>query len=88
MSPLFNINILQDGKKIDVWAARISYVGESGWEIYLNNDSHDGLALFDSLQAVGVVPVGIETYEDLEKDLDQALILAKELVPEWIRSEN
>ena len=23
-----------------------------------------------------------------KKDLDQALILAKELVPEWIRSEN
>ena len=56
-----NLN-LKDGKKIDVWAARISYVGESGWEIYLNNDSHDGLALFDSLQAVGVIPVGIETY--------------------------
>jgi glycine cleavage system aminomethyltransferase T len=50
------------GKKIDVWAARISYVGESGWEIYLNNDSDDGLALYDSLLEVGVVPVGIETY--------------------------
>ena len=50
------------GKKIDVWAARISYVGESGWEIYLNNDNEDGLALYDSLLEVGVVPVGIETY--------------------------
>ena len=53
---------LSGGKKIDVWAARISYVGESGWEIYLNNDSDDGLALYDSLLEVGVVPVGIETY--------------------------
>jgi glycine cleavage system aminomethyltransferase T len=50
------------GKTIDVWAARISYVGESGWEIYLNNDSEEGLALYDSLLEVGVVPVGIETY--------------------------
>jgi glycine cleavage system aminomethyltransferase T len=53
---------LSEGKKIDVWASRISYVGESGWEIYLNNDSEDGLALYDSLLEVGVVPVGIETY--------------------------
>jgi glycine cleavage system aminomethyltransferase T len=53
---------LSGGKKVDVWAARISYVGESGWELYLNNDSEDGLALYDSLLEVGVVPVGIETY--------------------------
>jgi glycine cleavage system aminomethyltransferase T len=53
---------LSGGKKIDVWASRISYVGESGWEIYLNNDSEEGLALYDSLLEVGVVPVGIETY--------------------------
>ena len=53
---------LTNGKKIDVWAARISYVGESGWEIYLNNNSEDGLALYDSLLEVGVIPVGIETY--------------------------
>tara|TARA_B110000003_G_scaffold220143_1_gene219967 strand:- start:321 stop:2099 length:1779 start_codon:yes stop_codon:yes gene_type:complete len=53
---------LSDEKRIDVWAARISYVGESGWEIYLNNDSEEGLALYDSLLKVGVVPVGIETY--------------------------
>jgi glycine cleavage system aminomethyltransferase T len=49
-------------KTIDVWVARISYVGESGWEIYLNNDSEEGLALYDSLLEAGVVPVGIETY--------------------------
>ena len=53
---------LSEGKKIDVWAARISYVGESGWEIYLNNDKEEGLALYDSLLEVGVIPVGIETY--------------------------
>ena len=53
---------LTNGKKIDVWAARISYVGESGWEIYLDNNSEDGLALYDSLLEVGVIPVGIETY--------------------------
>ena len=60
---LKNLNLnLSGGKKIDVWAARISYVGESGWEIYLNNDQEEGLALYDSLLEVGVVPVGIETY--------------------------
>ncbi len=53
---------LSGGKKVDVWAARISYVGESGWEIYFNNNKNDGLALYDSLLEVGVVPVGIETY--------------------------
>ena len=53
---------LSGGKKIEVWAARISYVGENGWEIYLNNNSEEGLALYDSLLEVGVIPVGIETY--------------------------
>ena len=53
---------LPRGKTIQVWAARISYVGESGWEIYLNKDSEEGLALYDALLEVGVVPVGIETY--------------------------
>ena len=53
---------LSGGKTIDVWAARISYVGESGWEIYLNNNSDEGLALYDSLLEVEVIPVGIETY--------------------------
>ena len=53
---------LSGGKKVDVWVARISYVGESGWEIYFNNNKDDGLALYDSLLEVGVVPVGVETY--------------------------
>ncbi|MDO7750591.1 MAG: FAD-dependent oxidoreductase, partial [SAR86 cluster bacterium] len=43
---------LSGGKKIEVWAARISYVGENGWEIYLNNNSEEGLALYDSLLEV------------------------------------
>ena len=62
---------LSGGRKVDVWAARISYVGESGWEIYFNNDKEDGLSLYDSLLDVGVVPVGIETYANsrrLEKN--------------------
>ena len=55
------LNLL-GGKKVDVWAARISYVGESGWELYFDNNKEDGLALYDSLLEVGVIPVGIETY--------------------------
>ena len=31
-------------------------------QIYFNNNKDDGLALYDSLLEVGVVPVGIETY--------------------------
>ena len=53
---------LPSGTKMRVWAARISYVGESGWEIYLDNDSLEGMALFDACLDEGVVPVGIETY--------------------------
>lgn len=55
------LNLL-GGKKVDVWAARISYVGESGWELYFNNNKDDGIALYDSLLEIGVIPVGIETY--------------------------
>ena len=53
---------LPKGTKMRVWAARISYVGESGWEIYLDNDSREATALFDACLDEGVVPVGIETY--------------------------
>ena len=69
---------LSGGKKVDVWAARISYVGESGWEIYLNNNSEEGLALYDSLLEVGVIPVGIETYANsrrLEKSFIAIIFL-------------
>lgn len=53
---------LPGGQEIEVWAARISYVGESGWELYLGNDPAAGLPLFDAFLEAGVVPVGIETY--------------------------
>jgi glycine cleavage system aminomethyltransferase T len=55
---------------IDVWAFRISYVGELGWELYFNYG--DGLHVWDALFDLGVTPVGIETYANsrrLEKSL-------------------
>ena len=51
-------------------AFRISYVGEQGWELHCANA--DGLALWDTLFAKGVTPVGVETYANsrrLEKSL-------------------
>src|SRR5699024_5678259 len=45
---------------IPVWAFRISYVGEQGWELYVPMSY--GLALWDMLYDQGVVPVGVETY--------------------------
>jgi glycine cleavage system aminomethyltransferase T len=53
---------LPGGAKVPVWALRISYVGELGWELYLDNDPAAGLALYDALLEAGAVPVGIETY--------------------------
>lgn len=53
-----------------VSAFRISYVGEQGWELHFKFD--DGLALWDTLFAEGITPVGIETYANsrrLEKSL-------------------
>jgi len=55
---------------IPVWAFRISYVGEQGWELYLPFSY--GLSLWDMLFEQGVTPVGIETYANsrrLEKSL-------------------
>ncbi|MBB3183556.1 glycine cleavage system aminomethyltransferase T/glycine/D-amino acid oxidase-like deaminating enzyme [Halomonas fontilapidosi] len=55
---------------LPVWAFRISYVGEQGWELYV--PASYGLALWDRLFDAGVVPVGIETYANsrrLEKSL-------------------
>ena len=50
--------------EIPVWALRISYVGELGWEIYA--DMEHGRKLWDTLweagQAHRVVPVGIGVY--------------------------
>jgi len=53
-----------------VWAFRISYVGELGWELYMPFSY--GLAIWDLLFEAGVTPVGIETYANsrrLEKSL-------------------
>jgi glycine cleavage system aminomethyltransferase T/glycine/D-amino acid oxidase-like deaminating enzyme len=53
-----------------VSAFRISYVGEQGWELHCAYEH--GLALWDTLQAQSVTPVGIETYANsrrLEKSL-------------------
>ncbi|WP_435103090.1 GcvT family protein [Arhodomonas sp. AD133] len=55
---------------LPVWAFRISYVGEQGWELYAPFSY--GLALWDLLYEQGVTPVGIETYANtrrLEKSL-------------------
>ena len=55
---------------IPVWAFRISYVGEQGWELYLPFSY--GLSLWDLLYEQGVTPVGVETYANsrrLEKSL-------------------
>jgi glycine cleavage system aminomethyltransferase T/glycine/D-amino acid oxidase-like deaminating enzyme len=55
---------------LPIWAFRISYVGEQGWELYLSPSY--GLALWDLLHEQGVVPVGIETYANtrrMEKSL-------------------
>jgi len=55
---------------LPVWAFRISYVGEQGWELYVPFSY--GLTLWDRLFEQGVTPVGIETYANsrrLEKSL-------------------
>ena len=55
---------------IKIWAFRISYVGEQGWELYF--PFADGLKLWDALAELGVTPVGIETYANsrrMEKSL-------------------
>ncbi len=55
---------------VSIAAFRISYVGEQGWELHFTYD--DGLKVWDSLAALGVTPIGIETYANsrrLEKSL-------------------
>jgi glycine cleavage system aminomethyltransferase T len=57
-------------KGVPVLAFRISYVGEQGGELHFKYD--DGLALWDALFALGVTPVGVETYANsrrMEKSL-------------------
>lgn len=50
---------------IPVWAFRISYVGEQGWELYVPFSY--GLRLWDLLFDAGVTPVGIETYANTRR---------------------
>jgi len=55
---------------IPVWAFRISYVGEQGWELHVPFSY--GLSLWDMIYEQGVTPVGVETYANtrrLEKSL-------------------
>ena len=55
---------------VSVWAFRISYVGEQGWELYFAFE--DGLKIWDEFFAAGVTPIGVETYANsrrLEKSL-------------------
>ena len=55
---------------IPIWAFRISYVGEQGWELYVPFSY--GLSLWDLLYEEGVTPIGIETYANsrrMEKSL-------------------
>lgn len=61
-------NITIAGKTIS--AFRISYVGEQGWELHMKYE--DGLAVWDALRALDVMPFGVETYANsrrLEKSL-------------------
>ena len=53
-----------------VTAFRISYVGEQGWELHMKYE--DGLAVWDALRALDVMPFGVETYANtrrMEKSL-------------------
>ncbi|MBE0489517.1 MAG: FAD-dependent oxidoreductase [Halomonas sp.] len=55
---------------LPVWAFRISYVGEQGWELHVPFSY--GLTLWDRLFEAEAIPVGIETYANsrrLEKSL-------------------
>ena len=54
----------------NVTAFRISYVGEQGWELHMKYE--DGLAVWDALREIGVMPFGVETYANtrrMEKSL-------------------
>ncbi|MEO0542507.1 MAG: FAD-dependent oxidoreductase [Pseudomonadota bacterium] len=54
----------------DVTAFRISYVGEQGFELHMAYE--DGLAVWDALRALEIMPFGVETYANtrrMEKSL-------------------
>jgi glycine cleavage system aminomethyltransferase T len=79
---------LPDGSRVDVWAARISYVGELGWELYLDNDAAVALPLYDALLDAGVVPVGIETYASSRRLEKCFRLQGADLETEWSAYES
>ncbi|PHP67516.1 dehydrogenase [Zhengella mangrovi] len=55
---------------VPVTAFRISYVGEQGWELHFRFE--DGLAVWDALRSIDIMPFGVETYANsrrMEKSL-------------------
>jgi glycine cleavage system aminomethyltransferase T/glycine/D-amino acid oxidase-like deaminating enzyme len=80
--------VLPDGLRVDVWAARISYVGELGWELYLDNDPAIALPLYDALLDHGVVPVGIETYASSRRLEKCFRLQGADLESEWSAYES
>jgi glycine cleavage system aminomethyltransferase T/glycine/D-amino acid oxidase-like deaminating enzyme len=74
---------LPGGKEVDVWAVRISYVGELGWELYLDNDAATALPLYDALLDANVVPVGIETYASSRRLEKCFRLQGADLETEW-----
>lgn len=52
---------------VDIWAQRISYVGELGWEIYI--PTADALAFLDALLSAGkpfeILPIGMQVVDAL-----------------------
>jgi glycine cleavage system aminomethyltransferase T/glycine/D-amino acid oxidase-like deaminating enzyme len=80
--------LLPGGLRVDVWAARISYVGELGWELYINNDPAIALPLYDALLDDGVVPVGIETYASSRRLEKCYRLQGADLETEWSAYES
>ncbi|MEL6920933.1 MAG: FAD-dependent oxidoreductase [Pseudomonadota bacterium] len=67
--PFATLKPLQIAGK-NVTAFRISYVGEQGFELHVAYE--DGLAVWDALRALDIMPFGIETYANtrrMEKSL-------------------
>ncbi|MCZ6620159.1 MAG: FAD-dependent oxidoreductase [Gammaproteobacteria bacterium] len=75
--------VLAGGLRIDAWAIRISYVGELGWELYLDNDPAIALPLYDALLDADVVPVGIETYASSRRLEKCFRLQGADLETEW-----
>jgi glycine cleavage system aminomethyltransferase T/glycine/D-amino acid oxidase-like deaminating enzyme len=79
---------LPGGRKVDAWALRLSYVGELGWEIYLDNDPATALPVYDALHDAGVVPVGIETYASSRRLEKCFRLQGADLETEWSAHES